>query len=147
MSNVPSNTESSTFQAILEAAAERDEDLTPAVYRNFYARCPGAQAAFSHSDDTARGKMLSEFLHCLEDQVEGAGYLDGYLDTIVSDHRSYDDMVFSMYWDFAQAVSEAIRSVVGDQWSEAMERTWNSQVQQLLSRIESSHRQLLASAR
>ena len=116
-----------------EMAAELGGDLAPAIYANYFARCPGSQALMSHIDDLVRGKMLDEVyrLLMLDDYREEQGYLNFE----IKNHKLAYSVEANMYGNLLAAVQDTVRSTLGDAWQPAIEAAWQQRIGDLTQEI------------
>lgn len=112
-----------------EKLAERDIDVTPEIYKRYFARCPAAADLMSHIDDIARGKMMEEVYRLL--LVEDYGDEQGYLDWEVDNHEVAYGVHPSMYADLFGATVESIKDSLGDEWNARYEQALQARVDAL----------------
>ena len=97
-----------------EMAAEIGGDLAPAIYANYFARCPGSQALMSHIDDIVRGKMLEEVYRLL--MLSDYSGEQGYLNFEMKNHKLAYSVEAHMYGNLLAAILDTVRDAIGDQW-------------------------------
>jgi hemoglobin-like flavoprotein len=111
-------------EASLEQVAERDIDLTPAVYALMFEAFPDTEPYFWRDQDGAiKGEMLSRVFAAILDFVGERRYADNMIETEMVTHEGYDvpREVFATFFGFvARAVSEAL----GPDWTSDMAEAW-----------------------
>jgi len=119
----------------LELAAEIAGDISPAIYKNYFARCPGSEALMQHIDELVRGKMLEEVfrLLMLRDYADETGYLNFEM----KNHKFAYSVEAQMYANLLTAVLETVRSSVGDAWTKRFEEAWQQRLASLQAEIDS----------
>ena len=117
----------------LEIAAEREGDLTPAVYHEYFERCPESAALMSHIDDIVRGRMLEEvLLLVMLESLEGEAQ---YLDFEVNNHRLAYSVEPHMYGNLLEALRQVVRNSAGDDWKPEYDAAWDKKIEALLAEI------------
>lgn len=113
----------------LELASGRTEDLSPAVYARYFARCEGSQTLMSHVDDGVRGKMLNEVIRLMmEPTLETEAT---YLDFEVDNHRRAYMVEPHMYENLFTALRDTVKETVGSDWTPEMEAAWHERLTEL----------------
>lgn len=121
----------------LEIAAANAGDITEDVYRRYFAACPGSEALMSHIDHLVRGKMLEEvFRLIMLDDYAGE---QQYLDFEVANHKHAYSVEPHMYGNLLQALQDAVRDAVGEDWTRGYEAAWNARRERLLAEIRVRH--------
>ena len=115
-----------------EVAAERAGDILPSVYEAYFARCPESRDLMRLVDQHMRGRMMDSVLLLL--MGEAASEQRSYLRFETSNHVSYGVLPY-MYENLLYAVRDTVRSVLGPEWTPAMEGAWSERLQLLLSEI------------
>ena len=111
-------------EASLEALAEREIDLTGAVYALMFAAFPDTEPYFWRDTDGAiRGEMLSRVFSAILDFVGERRYADHMIATEMITHEGYDvpREVFATFFGF---VGQAAREALGEAWTAGMESGW-----------------------
>ncbi len=127
-----------TITQALEEIAEREIDITDAVYEHFFALYPDAAALMSHSDELMRGRMLEQTLMLLMDaDAMGEG---NYLRWEVDNHLDAYGVLEGMYPAFLESIRLAMRDALDKQWLPAYEQAWQNHTVRLLEDI-SQHAQ------
>jgi hypothetical protein len=121
--------------ASLEIAAEMAGDISPAIYQNYFARCPGSESLMAHIDELVRGKMLDEVfrLLLLDDYASESGYLNFEM----KNHSLAYSVEAHMYGNLLAAIKETVESTLGGAWTQAFEQAWQQRLASLLKEIDS----------
>lgn len=117
----------------LEIAAEREGDLTPAVYQEYFERCPESAALMSHIDDIVRGRMLEEVLRLV--MQENFDSEQQYLDFEVNNHRLAYSVQPHMYGNLLEALRQVVRDSAGNAWKAEYDAAWDQRIEALLEEI------------
>ena len=117
-----------------EMAAEIGGDLAPAIYANYFARCPGSQALMSHIDDIVRGKMLEEVYRLL--MLSDYSGEQGYLNFEMKNHKLAYSVEAHMYGNLLAAILDTVRDAIGDQWQPSFEAAWQQRINDLTLEIQ-----------
>ena len=112
-----------------EMAAEIGGHLAPAIYANYFARCPGSQALMSHIDDIVRGKMLEEVYRLL--MLSDYSGEQGYLNFEMKNHKLAYSVEAHMYGNLLAAILDTVRDAIGDQWQPSFEAAWQQRINDL----------------
>ena len=118
----------------LERCGERAGDISPAVYKSFFAANPEAFELMAHSDDGMKGRMLAQTIELLMD--EDAGATNDYLRWEVNNHVSAYAVHLEMYPDFLTALRNTVAETLGDQWGEPEALAWDTRIGSLLDEIK-----------
>lgn len=113
-------------EASLEALAERDIDLTPAVYALMFQAFPDTEPYFWRDQDGAiKGEMLSQVFSAILDFVGERRYADRMIGTEMITHEGYDvpREVFATFFGF---VGQAARAALAGDWTGEMEAAWRA---------------------
>jgi len=116
----------------LELCAERDIDISARVYEIFFARCPEAVDLMGHSDDLMRGRMMEQVFKLLLEEENDQEYLNWE----IYNHIIGYQVDKSMYADFFVAVKDAIKTELGDAWTDAQAKAWDGKIAQLTKGID-----------
>jgi hypothetical protein len=117
-----------------EMAAEIGGDLAPAIYANYFARCPGSQTLMSHIDDIVRGKMLEEVYRLL--MLSDYSGEQGYLNFEMKNHKLAYSVEAHMYGNLLAAILDTVRDAIGDQWQPSFEAAWQQRINDLTLEIQ-----------
>ena len=117
-----------------EMAAEIGGDLAPAIYANYFARCPGSQALMSHIDYIVRGKMLEEVYRLL--MLSDYSGEQGYLNFEMKNHKLAYSVEAHMYGNLLAAILDTVRDAIGDQWQPSFEAAWQQRINDLTLEIQ-----------
>ena len=121
--------------ASLEQLAEAGMDITPAVYRAFFAHCPTAQTLFASQEARAvQGKMVNELVQTVLDRLDGKPYSATLVATMVSDHNSWG-VTLPMYDAFLVAFAEALADALGAGANPALMPAWRDELGSLREQI------------
>ena len=119
----------------LEQLAERDVDITPAVYAHFFAHCPQASALFATAETrSAQGKMLNELVQTVIDRLEHKPYSHTLVETMVSDHDSWG-VTLPMYDAFIAAFLAVLTDALGEQSDVTALAIWQRELNVLREQI------------
>lgn len=127
------------IQHSFELAAERCEDLTPAVYRRLFREHPEAEAMFRReSGDLVKGSMLALAIDAI---LDFAGDRNGHFRMIECEVQSHDAYgtprkLFSEFF----GVASTVRDILGSDWSPEIDQAWRtllSEIDRLVSQTES----------
>jgi hypothetical protein len=119
----------------LEMAGEMAGDISPAIYQNYFARCPGSEALMAHIDELVRGKMLEEVFRLL--MLDDYSNESGYLNFEMKNHRLAYSVEAPMYGNLLAAIKETVESSLGDAWTQDFEQAWKQRLESLLGEIDS----------
>ncbi|WP_374656214.1 globin domain-containing protein [Phenylobacterium sp.] len=121
------------IEASLELLAERDIDPTAAVYERMFEQHPHMKPYFWRDKDWAiRGEMLSRTFAAILDFVGERRYADVMIGTEMVTHEGYD-VPREVFSTFFAIVRDALRDLLGGDWTPAFESAWA----ELLAEIES----------
>lgn len=120
------------IEASLELLAERDIDPTARVYARMFELHPQMEPYFWRDTDGAiRGEMLSRTFSAILDFVGERRYADHMIGTEMVTHEGYD-VPREVFSTFFAIVRDALRDLLGADWSPAFESAWN----EMLAEIE-----------
>lgn len=120
----------------LEIAAERCPDLSPLVYGRLFALHPDLEAMFVlDTDGAVRGSMLSHALRVLLDLIDERYFGPSFIKAECVRH-GYADISPDTFAAFYPLVRDAVRQVVGPQWTSEMERAWNDALREIAEFVE-----------
>ena len=125
------------IQHSFELAAERCEDLTPAVYRRLFREHPEAEAMFRRqSGDLVKGSMLTLAIDAI---LDFAGERSGNFRMIECEVQSHDayGTPRELFSEFFGVVAGTMREILGSDWSPEIDQAWRT----LLSEIDRLVRQ------
>lgn len=128
----PAFARAAEIERSLELMAERCEDPAPLVYGRLFAAHPQMEAHFwRDTNGSIRGEMLARTFTALLDFVGDRHYADHMIGTELITHEGYDvpREVFATFFGF---VAEAVREVLGADWTPATETAWR----ELLAEID-----------
>ncbi|HIG40849.1 MAG: globin [bacterium] len=118
----------------LELAADKAGDITPEIYRRYFASCPGSQDLMSHIDDLVRGKMMEEVFRLI--MVQNYDEESHYLNFEVKNHKYAYSVQPHMYTNLLNAVHVTVKESVAEAWSPGMEDAWQTRIGRLISELE-----------
>ena len=120
----------------LEFIARNEIDITPLVYGIFFDASPEYREVFKVVDPAQPphgcGQMLFEILSLIQDQAIGKPYVANYMKDIASQHKSFGVGSSAMYKKFLQALTEAIRQIMGREWTPSHAAAWERQTTSLV---------------
>ncbi|MFT5692794.1 MAG: hypothetical protein ACI92E_002130 [Oceanicoccus sp.] len=118
----------------LEQCAERDVDLTPLIYEDFFESCSEAFPLMGHSDQYMRGRMVAQIFEVIMDDTlhnEG-GYLGWEVNAHVKDYGVKDDM----YDAFFASIKKAVKVTIEEEWQDEQDFAWDARINQILAVIQ-----------
>jgi hemoglobin-like flavoprotein len=107
-----------------ELAAERCEDLTPAVYRRLFREHPEAEAMFRReAGDLVKGSMLALAIDAI---MDFAGDRTGKFRMIECEVQSHDayGTPRKLFGEFFGVIADTMREILWADWSPEIEHTW-----------------------
>lgn len=118
----------------LELVAEREGDISPAIYERYFAKCPGSEALMSHIDELVRAKMMAEVyrLVMLPDYSDE----EGYLNFEISNHALAYSVEPHMYSNLLYALMDTVAETLKEAWTPELKDAWESRLESLLQEIE-----------
>ncbi|HEX2559805.1 globin [Phenylobacterium sp.] len=146
MSAAPVFLKAAEIEASLELAAERCEDLTPLVYAKVFERHPEMLPHFwRDTKDAIKGEMLSRTFSAILDFVGERRYADHMILTEMVTHEGYDvpREVFATFFGF---VRDAVREVLGADWTPPFAQAWDELLAEIDGYIASASAPLLQPA-
>jgi len=117
-------TPTNPIQRSFELAAERCEDLTPAVYRRLFREHPEAEAMFRReAGDLVKGSMLALAIDAM---MAFAGDRRGSFRMIECEVQSHDayGTPRKLFGDFFGVIADTMREILGADWSPEIEDAW-----------------------
>jgi hemoglobin-like flavoprotein len=129
----------SVIQHSFELAAERCEDLTPAVYRRLFREHPEAEAMFRREGgDLVKGSMLALAIDAI---LDFAGKRSGNFRMIECEVQSHDayGTPRKLFGDFFRVIASTLREILGTEWSPEIEQAWQNllgELDRLISQAE-----------
>jgi hemoglobin-like flavoprotein len=125
-------TPTNPIQHSFELAAERCEDLTPAVYRRLFREHPEAEAMFRREvGDLVKGSMLALAIEAI---MDFAGDRRGSFRMIECEVQSHDayGTPRKLFGEFFGVIADTMREILGADWSPEIEHAWR----QLLAELD-----------
>jgi hemoglobin-like flavoprotein len=117
-------TPTNPIQRSFELAAERCEDLTPAVYRRLFREHPEAEAMFRReAGDLVKGSMLALAIDAI---MDFAGDRRGSFRMIECEVQSHDayGTPRELFGEFFGVIADTMREILGADWSPEIEHAW-----------------------
>jgi hemoglobin-like flavoprotein len=117
-------TPTNPIQHSFELAAERCEDLTPAVYRRLFREHPEAEAMFRREPgDLVKGSMLALAIDAI---MDFAGDRRGSFRMIECEVQSHDahGTPRKLFSEFFGVIADTMREILGADWSPEIEDAW-----------------------
>ena len=128
------------IQHSFELAAERCEDLTPAVYRRLFGEHPEAEAMFRReSGDLVKGSMLALAIDAILDFAEDRNGHFRMIECEVQSHDAYGTPR-KLFSEFFGVIASTVRDILGSDWSPEIDQAWRtllSEIDRLVSQTES----------
>ena len=109
----------------LEIAAERCEDLAPAVYARLFAEMPELRSLFRKEPRLVQGEMLARALETILDFCGDRLYGPNTVLAEAINHEAYD-MPPDAFARFFGVIAHCVRDVVGADWTAQMEQGWQA---------------------
>lgn len=116
-----------------ERVAERAVDITPKVYQKFFARHPEAESLMGHIDQIVRGRMMDEVYRLL--LADDFSEEQQYLNWEVTNHRTAYNVEFDMYPHLMEALVDAVKESMGDDWNADYEDAWAAKNELLMQEV------------
>jgi hemoglobin-like flavoprotein len=125
-------TSTNPIQRSFELAAERCEDLTPAVYRRLFREHPEAEAMFRReAGDLVKGSMLALAIDAMMDFAGDRAGKFRMIECEVQSHDAYGTPR-KLFGDFFGVIADTMREILGADWSPEIEDAW----QRLLAELD-----------
>jgi hemoglobin-like flavoprotein len=119
------------IERTLEIAAEREPDLTPRVYARLFAAHPEMEALFVRDTNGAvRGEMLARVFEMILDFIDRRAYAAQMIQCEVVTHEGYG-VPPDVFGIFFGVVADALREVLGPDWTPAVETAWRAMLDQM----------------
>jgi hemoglobin-like flavoprotein len=129
------STASNLIRLSFELAAERCEDLTPAVYRRLFREHPEAEAMFRRdAGDLVKGSMLAMAIDAM---IDFAGDRGGSFRMIECEAQSHDayGTPRKLFGEFFGVIAQTMREILGNDWSPEIEEAWRKLLRELDSLV------------
>jgi hypothetical protein len=117
----------------LEIAAEREGDISQAVYDAYFSRCPGSEALMAHIDHIVRGRMLEEVFRLI--MLDDYSSEQAYLNFEVDNHKNAYSVEPHMYENLLGALKDTVKEAVGESWDDAFDAAWSARINSLSHEI------------
>lgn len=122
----PARIDPAAIVASLERAAERGGDITPRVYARLFARHPDMEPLFVRDTTGAvKGEMLARVIEAILDFIDARIYADHLIETEAITHEGYG-VPRAVFPAFFETLAETLRDVLGEDWTEAMDTSWQA---------------------
>ena len=122
-------TDNEVIYQCLEAVADSQTDIAPAVYASVSEKMPGMDQHIGFMDSRMRGRMLDQIYKLLLGDVD-----NGYLEFEARMHQGYGADL-AQYRGILDAVKDAVSNVLSDTWSAAEEAAWNRSIDHIVGDI------------
>lgn len=122
-------TDNEIIYQCLEAVADSQTDIAPAVYASVSEKMPGMDQHIGFMDSRMRGRMLDQIYKLLLGDVD-----NGYLEFEARMHQGYGADL-AQYRGILDAVKDAVSNVLSDTWSAAEEAAWNRSIDHIVGDI------------
>lgn len=107
-----------------EMAAERCDDLTPAVYERLFSQYPEMKALFVRDKDgSVKGEMLARVIEAILDFVGERHYAATLIQCEVITHAGYD-VPPDVFGRFFEVVAATMRDLLGADWTPDVDAAW-----------------------
>jgi hemoglobin-like flavoprotein len=107
----------------LECAAARCDDLTPLVYARLFATNPDLEALFRKDARLVQGEMLARAIEGILDFIGDDAYARNLFASEATTHAGYD-VAPHVFLAFFRAIGDAVRDVIGPEWTPAVAAAW-----------------------
>ena len=117
-------TDAELVELSFEIAAERCEDITPAVYARLFAEQPQMEVLFwRDTNGSIKGEMLARVIQAILDFLGPRHYSATLIQCEVVTHAGYDvpPEVFRTFFD---VVAATLKDLVGADWTAEMDAAW-----------------------
>ena len=122
-------TDNEIIYQCLEAVADSQTDIAPAVYASVSEKMPGMDQHIGFMDSRMRGRMLDQIYKLLLGDVD-----NGYLEFEARMHQGYGADL-AQYRGILDAVKDAVSNVLSDTWSAAEEVAWDRTIEHIVGDI------------
>jgi hypothetical protein len=112
-----------------ELLAELERDITPDVYRRYYALAPAAEQTMSHVDCYMQGRMMSEVLELL--MTPPAELSETYLAFETANHTRSYGVDLALYRPLFESVRDVVKSALGAAWVAGFDEAWSARIDAL----------------
>jgi hemoglobin-like flavoprotein len=120
----PAFPQAAEIERSLELLAERRPDPTPAVYERLFAAQPEMKAHFwRDANDAIKGEMLAQVFAAILDFIGERRYADHMIGAEMITHEGYD-VPREVFATFFGTVAQAVRDVLGADFTPEMDRAW-----------------------
>jgi hypothetical protein len=113
----------------LELLSESDADIYGRVYEHFFRLNPSAEELMTHMDELTRGRMLEEVTRLL--MVDDLGAESTYVAFEYNNHKTAYSVQNRMYRQLFDAVTIAVKEIVGGAWRPEFDEAWLSRATEL----------------
>ena len=125
------STPTNLIRLSFDLAAERSEDLTPAVYRRLFREHPEAEAMFRReAGDLIKGSMLAMAIDAM---IDFAGDRSGSFRMIECEVQSHDahGTPRKLFGEFFGVIAQTMREILRDDWSPEIDEAWRNLLHEL----------------
>lgn len=114
----------------LETAAERCDDLTPAVYARLFAAMPEVRPLFRKEAQLVQGEMLARAIEAILDYCGPRAYGANLILSEAINHAGYElpPQAFSRFFGF---VADAVRDLLGPDWTPETAAAWSAMIEDI----------------
>lgn len=125
------DTREALITASFELAADRCDDLTPLVYSRLFSRHPEMAAEFrQEAGNFVKGEMLAQAINVILDFVGARTYSARMIQCEVVNHAAMG-ISPDVFGIFFSVVRDALRDLLGADWTPALERCWSEVLTEL----------------
>lgn len=126
------------MEACLTLIAERTEDISPLVYRRFFAKHPDAEELFGGSiGEDVKNYMIIEIimqlLNLADDKVD-----PDITKRWIMDHTVYG-VTLPMYSTMLESLIASLAEVMGSDWSERHQSAWSNQTDKVIVHVRACY--------
>ena len=121
-----------------ELAAEKDMDLTEAIYARYFKDCPDSEKLFENIDLGVKGKMIQEVLRLI--MVDDYETESDYLNFEVNYHQTSFSVEGHMYANLLNAVHAVLKETIETDWTDEFEAAWSTRIGNLSHELERRHK-------
>lgn len=124
------SSDTEVLRQCMEAVAELDVDISPAVYAAFSASMPESDQHLEIMDERMRGRMLDQVYQLLLGETDHE-----YVQFEARTHREYGANG-GFYRGLLTAVKDCVRDVMGQDWVAAHEAAWGRSIERIVDEFE-----------
>lgn len=113
---------------------ETSESLLTETYLRFFEVCPEAESLWEKDDPVSRAKMFNSIILTIMDNLSRPEICEKNLQSDVKEHIEYG-VSSEMYGLFFNALIEALKETLNDDFNQDMELAWRRQLDKIEGRV------------